>query len=192
MFADSGMDFILGTACFIAPRTAEIKTHDGSVRFLRGTEVVINTGTTPAVPDLPGVTDARVWTSETILQLERIPRRLLILGGGYVGCEFASMFALFGSHVIMLQGSSQLLPREDPDVAAEVADILVDQGIDLRLSVRARAVHRDPGGEVVANLTDGSQVSGEDLLVATGRSPLTADLGLQAAGVAVTSRGSSK
>jgi pyruvate/2-oxoglutarate dehydrogenase complex dihydrolipoamide dehydrogenase (E3) component len=106
-----------------------------------------------------------------------------------VGCEFASMFALFGSHVIMLQGSSQLLPREDPDVAAEVADILVDQGIDLRLSVRARAIHRDPGGEIVVNLADGSQVSGEDLLVATGRSPVTADLGLQAAGVAVTSRG---
>jgi pyruvate/2-oxoglutarate dehydrogenase complex dihydrolipoamide dehydrogenase (E3) component len=99
------------------------------------------------------------------------------------------MFALFGSHVIMLQGSSQLLPREDPDVAAEVADILVDQGIDLRLSVRARAIHRDPGGEIVVNLADRSQVSGEDLLVATGRSPVTADLGLQAAGVAVTSRG---
>jgi pyruvate/2-oxoglutarate dehydrogenase complex dihydrolipoamide dehydrogenase (E3) component len=99
---------------------------------------VINTGTTPTVPDLPGVTEARVLTSETILQLERIPRRLLILGGGYVGCEFASMFALFGSQVIMLQGPSQLLPREDPDVAAEVADILADQGMELRLGAPPR------------------------------------------------------
>jgi pyruvate/2-oxoglutarate dehydrogenase complex dihydrolipoamide dehydrogenase (E3) component len=189
MFAESGMDFILGTARFIAPRTTEIKVHDGSIRYLRGTEVVINTGTTPTVPDLPGVTEARVWTSETILQLERIPRRLLILGGGYVGCEFASMFSLFGSQVIMLQAPSQLLPREDPDVAAEVADILADQGIELRLGARATAVHRDPGGEIVVNLADGSQVGGEELLVATGRSPVTADLGLRAAGVEVTSRG---
>ena len=75
---------------------------------------MINTGTAPTVPDLPGVAEAMVWTSETILQLERIPRRLLILGGGYVGCEFASMLAIFGSQVTMLQGPSQLLPREDP------------------------------------------------------------------------------
>ena len=189
MFADSGMDFILGTARFIAPRTTEIKTHDGNVRLLRGAEVVINTGTTPAIPNLPGVTEASVWTSETILQLERLPRRLLIVGGGYVGCEFASMFALLGSQVIMLQGPSQLLPREDPDVAAEVADILADQGIDLRLGAGATAVYRNAVGEIVANLSDGSQVSGDELLVATGRSPVTADLGLHAAGVEVTSRG---
>lgn len=69
---------------------------------------MINTGTTPAIPDLPGITESRPWTSETILKLERLPSRLLILGGRYVGCEFASMYALFGSQVIMLQGRSQL------------------------------------------------------------------------------------
>ena len=189
MFADSGMDFILGTARFIAPGTAEITTHDGNVRLLHGTDVVINTGTTPAIPDLPGIIEARVWTSETILQLERLPQRLLILGGGYVGCEFASMFALFGSQVIMVQGPNQLLPREDPDVAAEVADILADQGVELHLSTRATAVHREAGGKIIMNRADGSQLSGDELLVATGRSPVTADLGLRAAGVEVTSRG---
>jgi pyruvate/2-oxoglutarate dehydrogenase complex dihydrolipoamide dehydrogenase (E3) component len=189
MFADSGMDFILGIARFIAPRTAVIKTHDGNVRLLRGTDVVINTGTTPAIPDLPGVTEARIWTSETILQLERLPQQLLILGGGYVGCEFASMFALFGSQVIMVQGQNQLLPHEDPDVAAEVAGILADQGIEIRVGTRATAAHRESGGKIVMSLADGSQLSGDELLVATGRSPVTADLGLQAAGVEVTSRG---
>jgi probable pyridine nucleotide-disulfide oxidoreductase len=188
MFADSGMDFILGTARFVAPRTAEIKTHDGNVRLLRGTDVVINTGTTPAIPDLPGVTEARVWTSETILQLEQLPQQLLILGGGYVGCEFASMFALFGSQVIMLHGRNQLLPREDPDVAGEVADILADQGVEIRLGTRATAVHRESGGTIVLSLADGSQLSGDEFMIATGRSPVTADLGLQAAGVEVTSR----
>src|SRR5215213_10653144 len=80
MFADSGMDFILGTARFIAPRTVEVETRDETIRLLRGTDVVINTGTTPAVPDLPGITESRVWTSETILQLERLPQRLIVLG----------------------------------------------------------------------------------------------------------------
>ena len=88
MFADSGMDFILGTARFIAPRTVEVGTRDETIRLLRGTEVVINTGTMPrntgtmpAMPDLPGITESRPWTSETILELERLPQRLIVLGG---------------------------------------------------------------------------------------------------------------
>jgi pyruvate/2-oxoglutarate dehydrogenase complex dihydrolipoamide dehydrogenase (E3) component len=187
-FADSGMNFISGTARFIAPRTVEIKTHNGDARLLRGTDVVINTGTTPALPDLPGVAESAIWTPETILQLERLPHRLLILGGGYVGCEFASMYALFGTKVILLQGRNQLLPRDDPEVAAEVADILADQGVDVRRGARATAVRRDGHGGVVVILEDGSQVVGEELLVATGRAPVTADLGLAAAGVEVTDR----
>ena len=187
MFADSGMDFILGTARFIAPRTVEVETRDETIRLLRGTDVVINTGTTPAVPDLPGITESRVWTSETILQLERLPQRLIVLGGGYVGCEYASMFALFGTQVTLLQGPDQLLPREDSDVAAEVADILTNQGVGLRLGTRAQAVHNN--GDVVIVLEDDSQVRGEELLVATGRAPVTAQLRLESAGVDLTDRG---
>jgi pyruvate/2-oxoglutarate dehydrogenase complex dihydrolipoamide dehydrogenase (E3) component len=82
MFAESGMDFILGTAHFVAPRTVEIRTRDGVTRRIRGRDVVIDTGTAPAVPDLPGIGQADVWTSETILQLNRLPMRLSILGGG--------------------------------------------------------------------------------------------------------------
>ena len=189
MFADSGMDFILGAARFLAPRTVEIETHDGDLRLLRGTDVVINTGTTPALPDVPGVAESAALTSETILQLERLPHRLLILGGGYVGCEFASMYALLGSKVIMVQGGSQLLRREDPDVAVEVAEILTDQGVEIRLNARATAVRHNGDGEVFVILEDGSQVDGDDLLLATGRTPLTADLGLAAAGVEITDRG---
>jgi pyruvate/2-oxoglutarate dehydrogenase complex dihydrolipoamide dehydrogenase (E3) component len=82
MFTESGMDFILGTARFVAPRTVEIRTRNGGTRRIRGDDVVINTGTPPAVPDLPGIREADVWTSETILQLNRLPMRLSILGGG--------------------------------------------------------------------------------------------------------------
>ncbi len=190
MFADSGMDFILGTARFIAPRTVQVETRNEPIRLLRGTDVVINTGTAPAIPDLAGISESRVWTSETILQLERLPQRLIVLGGGYVGCEFASMFALFGSQVTLLQGPDQLLPREDSDVAGEVAAILANQGVGLRLGTRAQAVRRDANnGEVVVVLEDGSQVRGEELLVATGRAPVTTELGLASAGVDLTDRG---
>ena len=189
MFADSGMDFVRGTARFVAPRTAEITTQDGATRTVRGRDVVVNTGTEPALPDLPGVAEAGVGTSETILRLERLPRTLLVLGGGYVGCEFAAMFATFGSRVVLLQGGHQLLAREDPDVAEEVAEVLARQGVEVRLGARAAAVRREPGGTAVVVLEDGTEVRGEELLVATGRAPVTGGLGLDAAGVRLTDRG---
>ncbi|MPV36429.1 dihydrolipoyl dehydrogenase family protein [Georgenia subflava] len=189
LFADSGMDFVLGTARFVAERTVEVST-DGGKRRLRGRDVVVNTGTAPAEPDLPGLADADVWNSETILHLERLPESLLVLGGGYVGCEFASMFAVFGTRVTVLQGRDQVLPREDPDVAGEVAEVLRRQGVELRLGARASAVRREPGhGAVVVTLDDGSEVRGAELLVATGRRPVTADLGLAVAGVELDDRG---
>ena len=190
MFADSGMDFVLGSARFIAERTAEIQTSGGGTRVVRGRDVVINTGTTPAQPRVDGVARARVWNSETILHLERLPGTLLVLGGGYVGCEFASMFATFGARVTLLQGADRLLPGEDPDVARQVAEILTDQGVDVRLRARAKSVRRESGhDDVVVTLADGREVRGQELLVATGRSPVTADLGLDTAGVAVNDRG---
>ncbi|WP_024795725.1 dihydrolipoyl dehydrogenase family protein [Tomitella biformata] len=190
MFIDSGMDFIMGTARFIAPRTVQITADDGTVRVLRGRDVVINTGATPALPDLPGIAESHVWTSETILRLDRLPQTLLILGGGYIGCEFASMFALFGTKVVLVQGPAQVLPREDHDIAAEVAEILTGQGVDLHTGTRVASVRRAPNhGPVTLTLEDGSTLTGDELLVATGRAPVTAQLGLEAAGVQVTDRG---
>ena len=188
MFPESGMDFVLGTARFVAPRTVEVTTRDGDRRTVRARDVVVNTGTAPALPDLPGVTEAGVLTSESILRLARVPDSLLVLGGGYVGCEFAAMFAAFGSRVTLLQGGPQLLPREDPDVAAEVARLLTGQGVDVRLGARAEAVRRD-GREVVVTLADGIEARGDDLLVATGRVPVTAELAADVAGVRLDDRG---
>jgi probable pyridine nucleotide-disulfide oxidoreductase len=190
LFAESGMDFTLATARFIGERTIQIVTNDGATRVLRGRDVVINTGTIPAMPDVAGAAEAEIWNSESILRLERLPTSLVILGGGYVGCEFASMFATFGSHVTLIQGGDQLLPREDRDVADQVAEILRAQGVDVRLGARATAMSREPGhGDVVVSLGDGSQVRGEELLAATGRTPVTANLGLDRTGVEVTDRG---
>lgn len=189
LFAESGMDFVVGVATFVAERTVEIRLGDGSTRRIRGRDVVVNTGTVPALPDLDGLAEAGVWDSESILRLEELPSSLIVLGGGYVGCEFASMFAIFGSRVTLLQAGGQLLAREDPDVAGEVADRLREQGVDVRLDSRAQEVRRDPAGEVVVALADGSEVRGAHLLCATGRMPVTAELGLEAAGVDLTDRG---
>ena len=190
MFADSGMDFILGTARFVDERTVEITTREGTRRVVRGRDVVINTGTTPAVPAIEGIDAADVWNSETILALQRLPESLIVLGGGYVGCEFASMFAIFGTRVTLVQGSAQVLPREDPDVAAAVGEILAGQGVELRLGATAKAVRREAGhGDVVVTLAGGAEIRGQQMLVATGRSPVTGDLGLELAGVELTNRG---
>jgi pyruvate/2-oxoglutarate dehydrogenase complex dihydrolipoamide dehydrogenase (E3) component len=188
MFHDSGMDFIMGAARFVGERTVEVAVDDGGTRVLRGRDVVINTGTTPAHPDIPGLADVDPWDSEGILRMERMPESIVILGGGYVGCEFASMLAVGGVPVTLVQGRDQLLPREDPDVAEAVADLLRGQGVDVRLGARATAVRRDGAGAVVA-LSDGTEVTGHGLLVALGRTPVTADLNLAAAGVEVTDRG---
>lgn len=190
MFAASGMDFVLGTARFVAERTVEIDTSDGGRRLVRGRDVVINTGTTPAIPELPGLADAEVWTSETILHLDRLPDTLLVVGGGYIGCELASMFAIFGTRVTLLHAGDQLLPREDPDIAGALAEVLTGHGVDVRLGTRAAGVRRAAGhGDVVVSLADGTEVAGDELLVATGRAPVTAELGLDAAGVRLTERG---
>lgn len=189
LFTDSGMDFVMGVATFVAERTVEIRLGDGSTRQIRGRDVVVNTGTVPALPDLDGLAEAGVWDSESILRLEELPSSLIVLGGGYVGCEFASMFAIFGCRITLVHGGDQLLPREDADMAGEVTDVLREQGVDVRLDSRARAVRRDPSGEVVVTLADGSEVHGAQLLCATGRTPVTAGLGLDAAGVELTDRG---
>ncbi|MBK5222249.1 MAG: FAD-dependent oxidoreductase [Acidimicrobiia bacterium] len=174
MFTRSGMDFVLGTARFVSPRTVDITAADGRSRRVRGRDVVINTGTTPAVPDLPGIADARVWTSESILRLERIPTTLAIVGGGYIGCEFASMFATFGSRVTLLHSGSRLLTREDPEVAAAMAELLAEQGVDVRLGARAAGVHRSEGkGDVVVAVEGGSDLNVQEVRVATGRAPVT-------------------
>jgi probable pyridine nucleotide-disulfide oxidoreductase len=114
---------------------------------------------------------------------------MVVLGGGYVGCEFASMFAVFGTRATLLQGGDQVLPREDPDIAGEVAGLLREQGVDVRLGSRVHAVRRDSSGELVVALADGSQARADQLLCATGRTPVTAELGLDATGVETDDRG---
>ncbi|PYI67849.1 mercuric reductase [Arthrobacter livingstonensis] len=187
-FLASGMDLVIGQARFIAPRTVEVTDDAGTRRTLRGTNVVVNTGMVPFVPDVPGLRAAGPLTSTTILALASLPSSIVIVGGGYIGCEFASMLSIMGVAVTVVQRGASLLPREDADVAAAVADVFASDGVDVRLGVGAASVVR-AAGTVAVKLSDGTSVTAEEILVATGRTPVTSELGLDAAGVGLTDRG---
>ena len=187
MFAAPGLDFVLGTAKFVGPKTVEAKLADGSVRVVEGEKVLINTGTTPAIPPIEGLGDVDYWTSEDALRLTEIPDRLVILGGGVIGVEMASMMAAFGADVTLIEGGEHILAREDADVAEEMAANLAAQGVTVRTG--ERAVRVSSGGEGIVVHTTAGEVSGTRLLVALGRTPATKGLGLEAAGVELTERG---
>jgi pyruvate/2-oxoglutarate dehydrogenase complex dihydrolipoamide dehydrogenase (E3) component len=187
-FLDSGMDFVLGTARFVAERTVEIELDNGDRRAVRGADVVINTGTVPHVAGLPGLAGADPLTSESIMDLRRIPESLLVIGGGYVGLEFAQMFAAFGSRVTVLERGARLLKHEDADIAQALTGFLGEDGVELVTDAAVKEVARE-GSTVTVLLEDGRRLRAEEVLAATGRSPVTRDLGLEAAGVRTDERG---
>jgi pyruvate/2-oxoglutarate dehydrogenase complex dihydrolipoamide dehydrogenase (E3) component len=188
-FLSSGMDLVIGEARFTGPRTVEVELSDGGTRLLRGADVVINTGTRPALPAIPGLAEARPLTSESLLELRTLPRSVLVLGGGYVGAELAQMLSTFGVRVTVLEQGPHLLAAEDPDIARAVAEIFAGEGIDVRADVRVSRVARKPDGSVAVVLADRQELSADELLVAAGREPATSGLGLQAAGVRLDERG---
>lgn len=192
MFAAPGLDFVLGTAKFVGPKTVEATLADGSVRVVEGERVLINTGTAPAIPPIEGLDDVAYWTSEDALRLTEIPDRLVVLGGGVIGVETASMMASFGADVTLIEGGERILAREDADVAEEMAANLAAQGVTVRTGERAVRVSSGgdgAGGEGVVVRTTAGEVAGTRLLVALGRTPVTKGLGLEAAGVELTERG---
>ena len=172
-----------GTVRFTGPSTAEV---DGTtVRF---TQALLATGSAPVVPEIPGLAAADPLTSDSVWSLSELPRRLLVLGGGAVGCELGQGFARLGSHVTLVEVAPRLLPGETPAASAALAAAFVADGIDVRTGHEVVAVEPGDDGTRV-RLRDGSIVTVDRILVAAGRRPRTADLGLDAAGVAVTESG---
>jgi pyruvate/2-oxoglutarate dehydrogenase complex dihydrolipoamide dehydrogenase (E3) component len=191
-FQHSGMELVFGAARFVARRRVEVSTPEGGVRLLEGEHVVINLGTRPALPPIDGLADARPLTSESLLELERIPQRLLVLGAGTVGIELGQAMQRLGSRVTLVGNGAQVLPREEPDVAADLADILAAEGMQIHLRTGVHRVERTVDGSVrVDGRTDGEPISvvADDVLVALGRLPNTADAGLHEAGVELDDRG---
>lgn len=186
-----GVELIMGEASFAGPKTVEIRLNGGGTRRLHAELIFINTGGSPAVPPVAGLDGVDFLDSTRIMELAEVPAHLLVLGGGYIGVEFAQMFRRFGSEVTIIQRGDQLLAREDEDVAAAVADILREDGITLVLESEARQAHQDDSGiHLTVATPDGERtLTGSHLLVAAGRKPNTASLNLAAAGIHTDRRG---
>lgn len=182
------VDVLTGAATFTDPHTVRVSTPDGVVT-VTGRTIVIGTGSEPTWPDIPGLEgNPRAATSTDMLVTEQLPRRLVVLGGGYVGLEFAAMYASYGSDVTVLERHSAILGREDDDVATSAAGLLAEAGVLLITSATVTSV----AGSTVHYEVDGAAAAAEAdlILVALGRRPVTADLGLADAGVDVRSDGS--
>jgi probable pyridine nucleotide-disulfide oxidoreductase len=187
-FQASGLDLVLGWGRFVEPRVIEVTSENG-VRRLTGTRIYLDLGTRAAIPDLPGLAEAMPLTHVEGLKLEVLPRRLVILGGGYIGMEMAQAFRRLGSEVVVIQNGPRLAPREDDDFAAAIQALFKEDGIEVALGAGDYRVEGRSGDQVAVRLSDGRSFSGSHLLVAAGRVPTTADIGLDLAGVALDTRG---
>jgi pyruvate/2-oxoglutarate dehydrogenase complex dihydrolipoamide dehydrogenase (E3) component len=181
-------DLIRGEASFTGPRQLRVALNGGGERLLRADQVFIDTGTHSAQPAIAGLDAVPHLDNDSIMELDRVPEHLLVLGGGYIGVEFSQMFRRFGSQVTVIQAGPQLLREEDEDVAAEVLKILREDGIDVLLNARAQEVK--PGIALKVAIEGKTQtVEGSHLLLATGRVPNTGALKPAAGGVEIDERG---
>src|SRR5215213_5946832 len=189
--ATEGLDLIFGEASFTGPRTLAVRTNDGEALELVADNVFINAGARPANPPIEGLDSVPALNSTSIMELDELPEHLLVLGGSYVGLEFAQMFRRFGSEVTVVQRGGQLMGREDPDVAEAVADIMREDGIEVLLNAQTNRTTQDDGQILLTvNTPEGERtLEGSHLLVAAGRPPNTETLDLEAAGVETDRRG---
>jgi pyruvate/2-oxoglutarate dehydrogenase complex dihydrolipoamide dehydrogenase (E3) component/pimeloyl-ACP methyl ester carboxylesterase len=191
-YKETGAELVMGHARFTGPKTFEVNLNDGGSRTITGERIFLNLGTHAAIPSTPGLRESEPMTNIDILELDRLPEHLIVIGGGYVGLEFAQAFRRFGSRVTILQRAAHLLGNEDPDISGELERILVAEGIQVLTRAELVKVTGRSGSEVsaVVRTPEGERViTGTDILVATGRVPNTVGIGLEVAGVQVTPGG---
>ncbi|HEX6547973.1 MAG TPA: NAD(P)/FAD-dependent oxidoreductase [Candidatus Dormibacteraeota bacterium] len=177
-FTGKGGRFVRGTGRLAGEGLVDV---DGE-RFRARRGIVIATGAVPVVPPVPGLQDVDFWTNRDAVKADPLPESLVILGGGAIGLELAQAFARFGTRVSVVEGSDRPLPMEEPEASALIKEVFEREGIDLHLGHRAQRVVK-AGGRFEVELEGGGKVSGDRLLVATGRRPNTKDLGLETAGI---------
>jgi pyruvate/2-oxoglutarate dehydrogenase complex dihydrolipoamide dehydrogenase (E3) component len=188
----TGAELIMGSGRFVAPKTLEVHLNDGGTRVLTGDRVFLNVGTHAAIPDIPGLKEARPLTHIEALELDYLPSHLVVLGGGYVGLEMAQAYRRFGSRVTVIAAGPQIMSREDPDAAEEVQRILGAEGIQFLVGAEILRVRGRSGEEVGLTVRAGSSertIACSDLLVAAGRIPNTGEIGLDKAGIGLDERG---
>lgn len=182
-----------GEGSFVSANIIKVALPEGDIE-LQGKEIFINTGSTPIIPAIDGIKESqKVYTSTTLLDWNVLPQHLIIVGGGYIGLEFASMYAEFGSKVTLLEGGNRFMPRNDQDIANSVKEVLEKKGIEIHLNARAQSIHDTNNGVTLtySDVSDGTPyfVDGDAILIATGRKPMIEGLNLQAAGIGVDAHG---
>jgi pyruvate/2-oxoglutarate dehydrogenase complex dihydrolipoamide dehydrogenase (E3) component len=189
--ANAHVELIRGEASFTGSGKMSVALRNGGKRQLTAPQIFINTGTHNALPAIEGLDTVPHLDNESIMELDRAPEHLLIIGGGYIGIEFSQMFRRFGSKVTVIQAGSHLLHEEDPDVAAEVTKILREDGIEVLLNAHTQKVAQANGVISLTVMVEGKAqtVEGTDLLVATGRVPNTHALNPAAAGIETDEHG---
>ena len=189
--SNPNITIIDGTASFQSPHVVEVE-KDGKTFQVEGEQIFINTGSSAFIPPIEGLKgNPYVYTSEGLLNLTELPSRLVIIGGGYIGVEFSSIYASFGSKVTIRQDGDIFLPREDEEIAGAVRESLESRGIRVMTGVKVKALEQAEGKALVAvdNGKEVKKLEAEAVLVATGRRPNTAGLNLEAAGVEIGPRG---
>ncbi|MCJ1351294.1 MAG: hypothetical protein MMC33_001278 [Icmadophila ericetorum] len=196
---DAGVEVLWGEGSFKSEKSMVVRLRDGQEKRITADSFFVNTGERPAKPKLPGIEDVpqdRKLDSTSVQELGEVPSHLIVLGGGYIGLEFGQLFRRLGAEVTIIQRSSQLLPREDPDIAASMLKILSEDGLTVHLSTNASSVswdekHASTGIHLQIRSNSGKEmeVVGSHLLSAAGRTPNTDMLNLSSAGVETNSKG---
>jgi pyruvate/2-oxoglutarate dehydrogenase complex dihydrolipoamide dehydrogenase (E3) component len=192
LYQASGAELIMGSARFIAPRTVEVSLNDGGTRVIAGDRVFLNLGSRATIPDVPGAAAAKPMTHIQLLDLERLPEHLIVIGGGYVGLELSQAMRRFGSRVTLIERSPQIASQEDADVSAALLELFHDEGIEVLLGTEVVSVEGLSGQQVRVHVKDANGervIEGSDLLVAVGRVPNTQEIGLDKTGVELDARG---
>ncbi|MGV2104158.1 FAD-containing oxidoreductase [Rhizobium sp. 21-4511-3d] len=177
------MEVIYGHATFTGARTVEV---NGEV--LTAPQIFLNVGARPTIPDFPGLADVDYLTSTSIIQLDILPRHLVVIGGSYIGLEFAQMYRRFGAEVTVIERGPKLASREDEDVSDAIEEIIASEGIAVHTGAENIAFAK-AGDGITVSISGKPDIKASHVLVATGRTPNTGDLGLDKAGVATDKRG---
>jgi len=185
--ASAGIELFRGTGRLAGPKLVEVEGKDRGITTLSARHaVIVATGSSASLPPIEGLAQARPWTSREATSAKAPPRRLVVIGGGVVGVEMATAWAALGSQVTVLAAEDQLLARMEPQVSPIVRNGMQRAGVDVRTGVRATAARRDTGPDgsaLIVTLDDGTEVEGDELLVAAGRRPATGDIGLDVVGL---------
>jgi pyruvate/2-oxoglutarate dehydrogenase complex dihydrolipoamide dehydrogenase (E3) component len=191
-FKASGAELVMGDARFIGPKTVEVALNEGGSRQIRGDRVFLGLGSRARIPSVPGLAAAEPMTHVEALNLERLPEHLIVLGGGYVGLEFAQAMRRFGSRVTIVQRGNRLLEREDADIASAVEELMRDEDIGVLLQAEVLEVAGRSGSGIKTRVRAGGSektLEASDILVATGRLPNTDRIDIGKSGVELDSRG---